>query len=79
MDIEDINVNKILDDIESNLYRSIIESDFFSANAYCHCYNVVAIEGLKDVRACMYKINSEIGWEYKIMPVDEYYKFITTH
>lgn len=79
MNIGGINVDKILDDIESKLQKSIIESNFSSANAYCYCYNVVAIECEKDIRACMYKTSWDSGWEYKIMPTGEYYKFITTH
>lgn len=30
-------------------------------------------------RALLYKVNVEIGWEYKIMTTAEYYKYINEH
>ena len=69
----------VLEKIESRLYNAIIECKFESANAFCYCYNIVAIEAEIDKRALLYKVNAEIGWEYKIMTTAEYYKYISEH
>lgn len=69
----------VLEKIESRLYNAIIECKFDSANAYTYCYNMIAIEAEIDKRALLYKVNAEIGWEYKIMPTAEYYKYISEH
>lgn len=72
-------MNDVLERIESRLYKAIIECNFDAANAYCYCYNIVAIECEIDKRAALYKVNANVGWEYKIMPTAEYYKFIINH
>lgn len=69
----------VLKNIESMLYIAIIECNFDSANAFCYCYNIVAIEAEIDKRALIYKVNAEIGLEYKIMTTAEYYKYISEH
>lgn len=66
----------ILENIERRLYKAIIECKFDSANAYCYCYNIIAIEAEIDKRVLLYKVNAEIGWEYKIMTTEEYYKYL---
>lgn len=72
-------MNDVLEKIESRLYQSIIECKFYSASAFCYCYNIVAIEAEIDKRALLYKVNAGIGWEYKIMTTAEYYKYISEH
>jgi hypothetical protein len=69
----------VLEKIESRLYKAIIECNFDSANSFCYCYNIVAIEAEIDKRALLYKVNAEIRWEYKIMTTAEYYKYIIEH
>lgn len=69
----------VLEKIEDRLYNAIIECKFDSALAYCYCFNIVAIGSEIDKRVALYKVNEEVGWEYKIMTTAEYYKFIGEH